>query len=103
MSRITPEKWLFAFAKSIGRSPESWLAMQDNHDLWLARQHVNLKGVAKLERARPPSHGEQGPHCTCSSLSRRKAALADHRPASIERARAMPEACDGAVGMVRLS
>jgi uncharacterized protein with HEPN domain len=35
----------------IGRSPESWLAMQDNHDLWMARQHVDLKSVAKLKLA----------------------------------------------------
>jgi addiction module HigA family antidote len=49
-SRITPEMAL-RLSKSIGRSPESWLAMQDNHDLWLARQHVNLKGVAKLKLA----------------------------------------------------
>ena len=38
-------------SKAIGRSSESWLAMQDPHDLWLARQHVNLKGVAKLNLA----------------------------------------------------
>ena len=49
-SRITPEMAL-RLSKSIGRSPESWLAMQDNHDLWLARQHVHLKGVAKLKLA----------------------------------------------------
>jgi len=49
-SRITPEMAL-RLSKSIGRSPESWLAMQDNHDLWLARQHVDLKGVARLKLA----------------------------------------------------
>jgi plasmid maintenance system antidote protein VapI len=38
-------------SKSIGRSPESWLSMQDNHDLWVARQQVNLKGVGKLRLA----------------------------------------------------
>ena len=46
-SRITPEMAL-RLAKSIGRSPESWLSMQDTHDLWIARQQVNLKGVGKL-------------------------------------------------------
>ena len=35
-------------SKAIGRSPESWLAMQDAHDLWRARQHVNLQRVGKL-------------------------------------------------------
>ena len=49
-SRITPEMAL-RLAKAIGRSPESWLAMQDNHDLWVARQQVNLKGVGKLRLA----------------------------------------------------
>jgi len=46
-SRITPEMAL-RLAKAIGRSPESWLAMQDAHDLWLARQRVNLNRVNKL-------------------------------------------------------
>lgn len=49
-SRVTPEMAL-RLAKAIGRSPESWLAMQDNHELWLARQHVNLRGVSKLRLA----------------------------------------------------
>jgi len=49
-SRITPEMAL-RLSKALGRSPESWLAMQDNHDLWLARQHVNLQGVGKLKLA----------------------------------------------------
>ena len=49
-SRITPEMAL-RLSKAIGRSPESWLAMQDNHDLWLARQHVNLQRVGKLKLA----------------------------------------------------
>ena len=49
-SRITPEMAL-RLSKAIGRSPESWLAMQDAHDLWVARQHVNLKGVGKLKLA----------------------------------------------------
>lgn len=49
-SRVTPEMAL-RLSKAIGRSPESWLAMQDAHDLWLARQHVDLKGVGKLNLA----------------------------------------------------
>lgn len=36
-------------SKAIGRSPESWLAMQDNYDLWLARQSVDLGTVEKVE------------------------------------------------------
>ena len=49
-SRITPEMAL-RHSKAIGRSPESWLAMQDNHDLWVARKHVNLQRVGKLKLA----------------------------------------------------
>ena len=47
-SRVTPEMAL-RLAKTLGRSPESWLAIQHNHDLWQARQRVNLKEVEKLE------------------------------------------------------
>jgi len=36
-------------SKSLGRSPESWLTMQDNYDLWQARQTVNLDAVEKIE------------------------------------------------------
>ena len=49
-SRVTPEMAL-RLSKSIGRSPESWLAMQDDHDLWMARKHVDLKRVGKLNVA----------------------------------------------------
>ena len=34
---------------ALGRSPESWLAMQDNYDLWQARQSLNLDHVQKVE------------------------------------------------------
>lgn len=47
-SRVTPEMAL-RLSKAIGRSPESWLAMQYTHDLWKARQTVNLERVVKLE------------------------------------------------------
>jgi plasmid maintenance system antidote protein VapI len=36
-------------SKALGRSPESWLAMQDNHDLWQARQTVDLDGVERVD------------------------------------------------------
>lgn len=49
-SRVTPEMAL-RLSKAIGRSPESWLAMQDAHDLWIARKHVNLRRVSKLKLA----------------------------------------------------
>ncbi len=34
-----------------GRSLESWLAMQDNHDLWQARKSANLAKVRKIRFA----------------------------------------------------
>jgi len=46
-SRVTPEMAL-RLSKALGRSAESWLAMQDAHDLWVARQHVDLQGVSRL-------------------------------------------------------
>ena len=49
-SRVTPEMAL-RLSKAIGRSPESWLHMQDHYDLWVARQHVNLQTVGKLKLA----------------------------------------------------
>jgi addiction module HigA family antidote len=49
-SRVTPEMAL-RLSKALGRSPESWLAMQDAHDLWAARQRVDLKRVSRLKLA----------------------------------------------------
>lgn len=49
-SRVTPEMAL-RLSKAIGRSPESWLAMQDSYELWQARKSVNLRGVSKLKLA----------------------------------------------------
>lgn len=46
-SGISPEMAL-RLAKSLGRSPESWLAMQYQYDLWQARQHVKLGNVSKV-------------------------------------------------------
>ena len=48
--RVTPDMSL-RLSKAVGRSPESWLAMQNAHDLWAARQHVNLQRVSKLKLA----------------------------------------------------
>ena len=46
-SGISPEMAL-RLAKALGRSPESWLAMRYNHDLFQAKQHVDLGGVGKV-------------------------------------------------------
>ena len=47
-SRVTPEMAL-RLSKAIGRSAESWLAMQNSYDLWNARKHLSLRGVGKLK------------------------------------------------------
>lgn len=36
-------------SKTLGRSPESWLTMQGNYDLWQAKQTVDLRKVRKIE------------------------------------------------------
>ena len=35
-------------SEALRRSPESWLAMQDNYDLWQARHSPNLSQVRKI-------------------------------------------------------
>ena len=47
-SRVTPEMAL-RLSKSLGRSPESWLSMQDSHDLWVAKKQTDLRKVSRLE------------------------------------------------------
>ena len=46
-SRISPEMAL-RLSKALGRSPESWLAMQNNHDLWQAKKRLKLGNVGKV-------------------------------------------------------
>ena len=46
-SNISPTMAL-RLAKALGRSPESWLALQDQYDLWHAKKTVNLKKVKPL-------------------------------------------------------
>jgi antitoxin HigA-1 len=47
-SGISPEMAL-RLSKVVGRSPESWLAMQDRYDLWVARNTVNLDDIHPLD------------------------------------------------------
>lgn len=49
-SSVSPEMAL-RLSKTLGRSPESWLSMQNNYDLWQMRQHFNLDEIEKLELA----------------------------------------------------
>ena len=46
-SGVSPEMAL-RLSKALGRSPESWLALQYNHDLWQAKQRVNLGKVGRV-------------------------------------------------------
>ena len=47
-SNISPEMAL-RLSKTLGRSPESWLAMQDSYNLWHARNNVDLRKVERLK------------------------------------------------------
>ncbi len=47
-SGISPEMAL-RLSKVLGRSPESWLMMQDHYDLWKAKQNLDLKQIHKIE------------------------------------------------------
>jgi addiction module HigA family antidote len=47
-SGVSPEMAL-RLSKAIGRSPESWLSMQDAYDLWLAKKNVKLSKVSKVK------------------------------------------------------
>jgi len=49
-SAVSPEMAL-RLSKALGRSPESWLAMQHNHDLWRARKVTDLSHVRHIEFA----------------------------------------------------
>ncbi len=52
-SSVTPETLAPArsagvalrLSKTLGRSPESWLAMQSSYDLWQIRRHFNVDQV----------------------------------------------------------
>lgn len=46
-SNISSEMAL-RLSKTLGRSPESWLIMQNNYNLWHAKKRLNLKKVEKL-------------------------------------------------------
>jgi addiction module HigA family antidote len=47
-SGVTPEMAL-RLSKCLGRSAESWLAMQHSYDLWQAKRNVDLRGVEALK------------------------------------------------------
>ncbi|WP_018880798.1 MULTISPECIES: HigA family addiction module antitoxin [unclassified Thioalkalivibrio] len=56
-SGVSPEMAL-RLSKTLGRSPESWLAMQDQHDLWCARRNVKLDAVQQMRFEDQPDKGQ---------------------------------------------
>lgn len=46
-SNISSEMAL-RLSKTLGRSPESWLIMQNQYNLWHAKKKLNLKKIKKL-------------------------------------------------------
>ncbi|MCU7904692.1 MAG: HigA family addiction module antidote protein [Candidatus Thiodiazotropha sp. (ex Epidulcina cf. delphinae)] len=57
VSRLVNEKtgvsseMALKLSKVLGRSPESWMLMQDNYDLWQAKKVVDLNEYQALEFA----------------------------------------------------
>ncbi|MBB1489484.1 HigA family addiction module antitoxin [Oceanospirillum sediminis] len=49
-SAVSPEMAL-RLSKALGRTAESWLSMQDNYDLWQAKQHIDLERVSPIDFA----------------------------------------------------
>ena len=49
-SGVSPDMAL-RLSKALGRSAESWLAMQHNYDLWHARKDTDLSNVEKIDFA----------------------------------------------------
>lgn len=48
LSGVSPAMAL-RLSKALGRSPESWLAMQSNYDLWHAKRSLKLGRIGKLK------------------------------------------------------
>lgn len=47
-SAVSPEMAL-RLSKALGRTPESWLAMQHSYDLWVAKKSADLSDVQKIQ------------------------------------------------------
>ena len=47
-SGVSPEMAL-RLSKALGRSPESWLAMQHSYDLWQVKKKISLSKVTKVK------------------------------------------------------
>jgi addiction module HigA family antidote len=49
-SGISPEMAL-RLSKVFGRSPEGWLRLQIQYDLWKTRQSINIENLKRIEAA----------------------------------------------------
>ncbi len=47
-SSLSPEMAL-RLSITLGRTPQSWLSMQDNYSLWIASKELNLDDVEKIK------------------------------------------------------
>ena len=47
-SAVSPEMAL-RLSNVLGRTPESWLAMQNNYEIWQARKRINLSDLQPLK------------------------------------------------------
>lgn len=47
-SAVSPEMAL-RLSKVLGRTPQSWLAMQDNYEIWQIQKRVNLSNLQPLK------------------------------------------------------
>ena len=48
LNGVSPEMAL-RLAKAFGRTPESWLALQDQYDLWHAKKDIDLRQVEPID------------------------------------------------------
>lgn len=47
-SSISPDMAL-RLSKALGRTPESWLLMQDQYDLWYAKKKIDLRKLSRIK------------------------------------------------------
>ncbi len=54
-SAVSPEMAL-RLSTVLGRSPESWLSMQDSYELWQARKTLNLSNLQPMNLTAAQAH-----------------------------------------------
>ena len=88
---VSPEMAL-RLSKGLGRSPESWLALQGQHDLWIARQTVDLAAVEDRSGSTRPDLATLDPFAAQVPLFQCGEPTRDHCPrGTLTVARRLPE------------